>query len=153
MAYGPGTGSAARALQPAELAELLARQRFGAFATQNGSGGPHLSTVAYTWDPGQQVVRVSTLADRPKVRHLQQDPRSALYVASDDFGAYAVAEGKAELSPVSIEPGDEAGLELLAMQPDAPADEEEFLRRMAQARHLTIRLQVTHLYGTALDLP
>lgn len=97
-----------RALQDTELADLLARQRFGALATQKSSGRPHLSTVAYTWDPERQVVRISTIADRLKVRQLQRDPHGALYVASDDFRSYAVAEGEAELSPVSTEPGDEA---------------------------------------------
>jgi hypothetical protein len=62
-----------------------------------------------------------------------------------------VAEGEAELSPVSTEPGDEAGLELLAMQPNAPRDQEAFLRQMVNDRRMTIRLQITHLYGTALD--
>ncbi|MFI7448259.1 TIGR03618 family F420-dependent PPOX class oxidoreductase [Nonomuraea sp. NPDC049714] len=151
MTHGPGTGPAPRALQDAELADLLAHQRFGALATQQSSGHPHLSTVAYTWDPERQVVRISTIADRLKVRQLQQDPYSALYVASDDFWSFAVAEGKAELSPVSTEPGDEAGLELLAMQPNAPADQEAFLRQMVHDRRMTIRLQVTRLYGTALD--
>ncbi|WP_327105595.1 TIGR03618 family F420-dependent PPOX class oxidoreductase [Nonomuraea glycinis] len=152
MSYGPGAGPAPRALQDTELADLLARQRFGALATQKSSGRPHLSTVAYTWDPERQVVRISTIADRLKVRQLQRDPHGALYVASDDFRSYAVAEGEAELSPVSTEPGDEAGLELLAMQPNAPRDQEAFLRQMVHDRRMTIRLQVTRLYGTALDV-
>ncbi len=62
-----------------------------------------------------------------------------------------MAEGEAELSPVSTEPGDEAGLELLAMQPSAPTDQEAFLRQLVSDRRMTIRLQVTYLYGTALD--
>lgn len=152
MSYGPGAGPAPCALQDAELADLLARQRFGALATQESSGHSHLSTVAYTWDPERHVVRISTIAGRLKVRHLQKDPHSALYVASDDFWSYAVAEGEAELSPVSTEPGDEAGLELLAMQPNAPRDQEAFLRQMVNDRRMTIRLQITHLYGTALNV-
>jgi PPOX class probable F420-dependent enzyme len=152
VSYGPGAGPASRALQDAELTDLLARQRFGALATQKSSGQPHLSTVAYTWDPERQVVRISAIADRLKVRHLQRDPHGALYVASDDFRSYAVAEGEAELSPVTTEPGDEPGLELLAMQPSAPTDQEAFLRQLVSDRRMTIRLQVTHLYGTALDV-
>ncbi|WP_336213477.1 pyridoxamine 5'-phosphate oxidase family protein [Nonomuraea sp. LPB2021202275-12-8] len=154
MTYGPGAGPAPRALKDEELAQLLARQRFGALATQKSSGHPHLSTVAYTWDPQQQVIRISTIADRLKVRQLQKDPHSALYVASDDFWSYAVAEGEAELSPVTTDPGDEAGLELLAMQQglDDPADQEAFLRQMVADRRMTIRLRVSRLYGTALDV-
>ncbi|HEX4811299.1 MAG TPA: TIGR03618 family F420-dependent PPOX class oxidoreductase [Nonomuraea sp.] len=151
-AYGPGVGPGARPLTDGELSELLGRQRFGALATSRSGGHPHLSTVLYTWDPAQRVVRISTIDDRLKVRHLHEDPRSALYVASDDFWSYAVAEGEAELSPVTTEPGDEVGRELLAIQSGrvAPAGEAAFLRQMVAGRWLVIRLRVSRLYGTAL---
>lgn len=138
-----------------ELSDLLAKQRFGALSTNKGGGHPHLSTVVYTWDPSQRVVRISTIADRLKVRQLHQDPRCALYVTSDDFGSYAVAEGLAELSPVSSEPGDEVGRELLAMQPPfaEPTDQQAFLRQMVTDRRLVIRLRASALYGTALPMP
>jgi hypothetical protein len=97
-------------------------------------------------------VRISTIADRLEARHLHQDPRCALYVTSDDLSSYAVAEGEAELSPVTTEPGDEVGLELLAMRAGtiAPADETAFLRRMVADRRLVIRIRAARLYGTAL---
>ncbi|TMR89642.1 TIGR03618 family F420-dependent PPOX class oxidoreductase [Nonomuraea basaltis] len=138
-----------------ELSRLLGRQRFGALATSKSGGPPHVSTVLYTWDPGQRVVRISTVADRLKVRQLHKDPRCALYATSDDFWSYAVAEGEAELSPVTTEPGDEVGLELLAMQAGLadPADEMAFLRRLVTDRRLVIRIRVSRLYGTALDVP
>ncbi|MGW4404222.1 pyridoxamine 5'-phosphate oxidase family protein [Nonomuraea sp. NPDC004702] len=146
--------------QPLELPEedlsaLLAGQRFGALATNGGGGRPQLSTVVYTWDPPRRVVRISTVADRLTVRRLHQDPRCALYVTSDDFGSYAVAEGEAELSPVSDRPGDEVGLELLAMQPsfgDA-AGELAFLHRMVADRRLVVRIQARRLYGALLPTP
>ncbi|MEV5557496.1 pyridoxamine 5'-phosphate oxidase family protein [Nonomuraea wenchangensis] len=151
--YAPGTDPAFRSLADDELSALLGRQRFGALATgDDGSGRPQLSTVLYRWDAEQRVVRISTLADRAKVRRLHQDPRCALYVASDGFDAYAVAEGSAELSPVTSEPGDEVGRELLAMQAGLadPADEGAFLRRMVADRRLVIRIRAARLYGTAL---
>ncbi|MEV5328358.1 TIGR03618 family F420-dependent PPOX class oxidoreductase [Nonomuraea fastidiosa] len=139
-----------------QLSGLLAAQRFGALATNQSSGHPHLSTVAYTWDPQQRVVRISTIAGRLKVRRLHKDPRCALYVASDDFMAFVVAEGEAELSPVSTEPGDEVGRELLAMQPPSavsgPGQEEAFLRRMVADQRLVIRIRVSRLYGTSLPI-
>jgi PPOX class probable F420-dependent enzyme len=144
-----------RSLTDEELSALLSGQRFGALATNKSDGHPHLSTVVYTWDPDRRVIRVSTVADRLKVRHLHKDPRSALYVASDDFWSYAVAEGEAELSPVSDQPGDEVGRELLDMQPPfgGSADEETFLRQMVTDRRLVIRLRVKRLYGTVLPTP
>ncbi|MFG1705967.1 pyridoxamine 5'-phosphate oxidase family protein [Nonomuraea sp. M3C6] len=149
---GPGAGPGPRSLTDDELSRLLGEQRFGALATNKSSGYPHLSTVIYTWDPGQLVVRISTIADRLKVRQLHQDPSCALYVASNDFGSYAVAEGAAELSPVSGEPGDEVGRELLAMQPRVD-DEAAFLQQMVADRRLVIRLRASRLYGTALSVP
>ncbi|WP_127935354.1 TIGR03618 family F420-dependent PPOX class oxidoreductase [Nonomuraea polychroma] len=131
------------------MSQLLAQQRFGALATNQSSGHPHLSTVLYTWDPRQRVVRISTIADRLKVRDLHKDPLCALYVTSNDFWSYAVAEGEAELSPVTTEPGDEVGMELLAMQ-TALTDEVAFLQQMVTDRRLVIRLRASRLYGTAL---
>ncbi|NUP00554.1 MAG: TIGR03618 family F420-dependent PPOX class oxidoreductase [Nonomuraea sp.] len=153
--YEPEPGPGARALTDEEMSALLSAQRFGALATNRSSGHPHLSTVVYSWDPRQRVVRVPTVADRVKVRQLHKDPRGALYVASDDFWSYAVAEGEAELSPVSDRPGDEVGQELLAMQPPFghPAGEEAFLRQMVADRRLVIRLRVRRLYGTILPTP
>ncbi|WP_188187025.1 TIGR03618 family F420-dependent PPOX class oxidoreductase [Nonomuraea sp. SYSU D8015] len=150
--YGPGEGPGPRSLTDDELSLLLGQQRFGALATHKSSGHPHLSTVLYRWDPGQRVVRISTIADRLKVRQLHKEPRCALYVTSDDFWSYAVAEGDAELSPVTTEPGDEVGRELLAMQAGLadPADEGAFLRQMVDDRRLVIRIRVSRLYGTAL---
>lgn len=154
-AYGPGAGPGPRPLTDEELSRLLGEQRFGALATNSSGGHPHLSTVVYTWDPDQRVVRVSTVAGRVKVRQLHKDPHAALYAASNDFWSYAVAEGEAELSPVSDEPGDEVGLELLAMQaPFAdPAEKGAFLRQMVADRRMVIRLRVSRLYGTVLPIP
>ncbi|MFG1698986.1 pyridoxamine 5'-phosphate oxidase family protein [Nonomuraea sp. NPDC049309] len=139
-----------------QLSDLLAAHRFGALAANQSSGHPHLSTVAYTWDSRQRVIRISTSAGLLKVRLLHKDPRCALYVASDDFRAFVVAEGEAELSPVSTEPGDEVGRELLAMQPPSavsgPGREEAFLRQVVADQRLVIRIRVTRLYGTSLPV-
>ncbi|WP_113699494.1 TIGR03618 family F420-dependent PPOX class oxidoreductase [Nonomuraea lactucae] len=153
--WEPGAEPGSDSLPDEQLSHLLSSQRFGALATTKGSGRPHLSTVRYTWDPEQRVVRISTVAGRLKARHLHEDPRGALYVASDDFWSFAVAEGLAELSPVSTEPGDEVGRELLAMRHgfDDPAEEATLLRRMVADQRMVIRLRVSRLYGTRLPAP
>ncbi|MEV1244121.1 pyridoxamine 5'-phosphate oxidase family protein [Nonomuraea sp. NPDC050022] len=154
-AYEPGPSS----LPDEDLSHLLSQQRFGALATLDANGRPHLSTVVYDWDSDQRVVRVATVDGRLKVRQLHKDPRAALYVASDDFWSYAVAEGLAELSPVSVEPGDEVGRELLAMRSGRPAGLEDpvgaaaFLGQAVADRRLVIRLRVSRLYGTSLPAP
>ncbi|MGR6915991.1 pyridoxamine 5'-phosphate oxidase family protein [[Actinomadura] parvosata] len=154
MAENYGAEPAPQSLSDEELSGLLAEQRFGALATVKENGRPHLSTVRYAWDARHRVARISTIAGRLKVRQLQKDPRCSLYVAGDDFRAFAIAEGEAELSPVSLEPGDEVGLELLAMQaPFAGAEEElAFLRQVVEDRRLVIRLRVARLSGTSLPV-
>ncbi|WP_200827593.1 pyridoxamine 5'-phosphate oxidase family protein [Thermomonospora echinospora] len=65
-----------------------------------------------------------------------------------------VAEGEAEVSEVTTQPGDAIGRELLPLFGITdPADETEFFEQMVRDRRLVIRLRVTHLYGTALDGP
>lgn len=153
--YGPGRGPGALALSDDVLVRLLGAHRMGALAANKRNGHPHLSTVAYAWDPAQRVARISTTADRAKVRLLRGDPRSALYVSSEDFLSFVVAEGEAELSAVSTVPGDGPGRELLGMVPafDRPQDEAAFLQNMVADRRLVIRLRVSRLYGTAIDVP
>ncbi|MGI8332786.1 pyridoxamine 5'-phosphate oxidase family protein [Actinomadura scrupuli] len=153
--YEPGRGPGALTLTDDALARLLGAHQMGALAVNKRNGHPHLSTVAYTWDPAERVARISTTADRAKVRLLQRDPRSGLYVSSADFLSFVVAEGEAELSAVSTVPGDGPGRELLAMVPafDRPQDEAAFLENMVADRRLVIRLRVSRLYGTAIDVP
>ncbi|WP_410631059.1 pyridoxamine 5'-phosphate oxidase family protein [Amycolatopsis sp. cmx-4-83] len=152
MSYGPGRGPGPSPLADAALSDLLAVHRMGVLALTTAAGTPHLSTVAQHWDPAERVVRISTTADRLKVRLARRRPIGALHVSTPDFLAFAVAEGTAELSPVSEVPGDAAGRELLSL--DGPyeraEDEEAFLKQMVADRRLVLRLRVTRLYGTAL---
>jgi PPOX class probable F420-dependent enzyme len=147
--YEPGRGPGPATFTDADLAMLLGTQQLGALATNKRNGHPHLSTVAYVWNPAARVVRISSTADRAKVRQLAADPRAALYVTRPDFLSFVVAEGEAEVSPVSSVPGDETGRELLAMQPgfERPSDEELFLKHMVEDRRVVIRLAVSRLYG------
>lgn len=133
---------------------MLGAQQFGVLASVKRSGHPHLSTVLYQWDPDERTVRISTTADRLKVRQLRRDPHAALHVAGPDVWSFAVAEGVAEISDASTVPGDATGRELLAMTSalNAPADEAAFLRQLVAERRLVIRLRVSRLYGTALDV-
>ncbi|GAA4365353.1 TIGR03618 family F420-dependent PPOX class oxidoreductase [Actinomadura sp. NPDC048032] len=150
--YGPGQGPGPKPVGEDELSRLLGEQQFGVLATNRKSGHPHVSTVVYTWDPDERVVRISTTADRAKVKQLRRDPRAALHASGPGHLSFAVAEGAAELSAVSEEPGDATGRELLAMTPgfDDPADERAFLEQMVKDRRLVIRLRVARLYGTVL---
>jgi PPOX class probable F420-dependent enzyme len=148
------SGPPPRSLSDEALSGLLARQQFGVLATNKRSGHPHLTTMLYHWDPDGRTVRFSTTADRVKVRQLGTDPRAALHVASDDRWSFAVAEGAAEVSEVTRVPGDAVGQELLGMLPSAarPADASQLLAEWVAERRVVIRLEVSRLYGTALDV-
>lgn len=151
---GPGAGPAPRSLSERELSQLLGTQQFGVLASVKRGGHPHLSTVLYHWDPTERTVRISTTADRLKVRQLRRDPHAALHVTGPNVWSFAVAEGEAEISDVTTAPGDATGRELLAMTPgfDDPADEAAFLRQLVADRRVAIRIRVSRLYGTALDV-
>ncbi|MFD0023392.1 TIGR03618 family F420-dependent PPOX class oxidoreductase [Streptomyces sp. NPDC058382] len=153
--HGPGTGPGPRVLTDAELSRLLQEQRFGVLASVRRTGHPHLTTVHYTWDPEERVVRVSSTADRLKPRQLRTDPHAALHVDGPDVFSFAVAEGEAEVSAPATEPGDAVSRELLSMAPDFadPAEQAAFLDQMVADRRVVIRLRVSRLYGTALDMP
>ncbi|MFJ3503414.1 pyridoxamine 5'-phosphate oxidase family protein [Streptomyces sp. NPDC090135] len=126
-------GPAPRVLTEPELSGLLGRQRFGVLAGVRGTGHPHLSTVLYDWDPEERVLRVSSTADRLKVRRLRRDPHASLHVTGPDVWSFAVAEGEAEI----LDPAHGA----------APGEP------VLPDRRVTILIRVSRLYGTALDIP
>jgi PPOX class probable F420-dependent enzyme len=150
-----GSGPAPRILTDEELVSLLSEQQFGVLATVKRSGHPHLSTVLYHWDPNERVVRISTTDDRLKACHIRNNPRLALHVNGPDIWSFAVAEGDAEVSEVTTEPGDAIGQELLSLTPgfDDPAQEAAFLGQAVKERRVVIRLRAPRLYGTALGIP
>ncbi|MEW1569071.1 TIGR03618 family F420-dependent PPOX class oxidoreductase [Streptomyces sp. NPDC093509] len=145
---------APRPLSDDALSRLLSSQRFGTLATNKSNGHPHLTTRVYSWDAVERIVRFSTTADRVKVKQLRRDPRAALHVPGGDVWSFAVAEGEAEVSEITTAPGDAIGRELLAMIPEGarPQDERAFLEQLVAERRVVIRLKVSRLYGTALDL-
>ncbi|WP_179816116.1 PPOX class F420-dependent oxidoreductase [Allostreptomyces psammosilenae] len=152
---GPAAGPAPRALTEEESSRLLAEQRFGVLASVRRGGQPHLSTVLYHWDPEARLLRVSSTADRLKVRQLRRDPNAALHVTGPDVWSFAVAEGRAEVSEETTTPGDAIGRELLSLTPGFADPEEEaaFLDQLVAERRVVIRIRVSRLYGTALDIP
>jgi PPOX class probable F420-dependent enzyme len=135
-----------------DLARALdfARQHpHGVLVTQKRDGRPQLSNVIYAVsDDG--VVRVSITADRAKAKNLARDPRASLHVTQDDFYAYAVLEGDAELSPVAAAPDDATVDELVdlyhAMLGEHP-DWDDYRRAMVRDHRLVARLRPTHAYG------
>lgn len=127
---------------------VAARHR-GVLLTLRRNGRPQASNVVYAVDGG--MVRISVTADRAKARNLARDPRASLHVTSDDFWRWVVAEGTAELSPVSTTPGDAVGRELAEVyeqvQGKPHPDWDDFHRAMVADRRLVVRLRPEHYYG------
>lgn len=128
---------------------FLAEQRRGVLATIKSSDGrPQLSNIAYAMIDG--AVAISVTDGRAKVANVRRDPRVSLHVTSQDFWTYVVAEGQAELSPVSTEPGDAAGRTLLevyeAAAGTAHPDPDEFFQAMVDDRRLALTFVPTRLY-------
>ncbi|HSK98509.1 MAG TPA: PPOX class F420-dependent oxidoreductase [Euzebyales bacterium] len=136
-------------LSPADARAFLAERHRGVLATIKASDGrPQLSNVAYALIADR--VRVSVTDSRAKTANLRRDPRVSLYVTSDDFWSYVVAEGVAELSPVASSPGDETCRRLLelyeAASGQAHPDPDEFFQAMVDDRRLEISFAVDHVY-------
>ncbi|MGW4475067.1 pyridoxamine 5'-phosphate oxidase family protein [Nonomuraea sp. NPDC004354] len=137
------TGPAPRRLTPEELESLLQEQQFGVLATVKRSGHPAMSTVLYRWSPVERVIRISTTADRLKARQVRNDPHVALHVSGPDVWSFAVAEGQAEVL--------DSPEELLAFAGEV-TDPAAFLEQQALERRVVIKIKLSRLYGTALDV-
>ena len=136
---------------PAALDALVAEHRMGVLVTLKRDGRPQLSNIAYAFE--NRVARISVTADRAKTKNLAADPRASLHVTTPDFWRWAVAEGTAELSALTTEPGDAVGRELLALhdavQGRPHPDPDEFFAAMVADRRLAVRVHVERFYGQA----
>ncbi|MFI6266194.1 PPOX class F420-dependent oxidoreductase [Micromonospora sp. NPDC051006] len=132
------------------LFDLIAGRWLGVLATIKRDGRPQLSTVVYSFDRESGLIRVSVTDDRAKTANLRRDPRASFHVSSEDGWAYAVAEGRAELTPVAADPADDTVEELVgiyrSVQGEHP-DWDDFRRAMVAERRLVLRLHVERTYG------
>jgi PPOX class probable F420-dependent enzyme len=117
--------------------------------TLKADGRPQSSNVMH-WTDDDGVVHVSVTDSRAKVRNVRRDPRVSLHVVADDFWAYAVLEGDAELTPVAASPDDATVDELVryyrALNGEHP-DWDDYRAAMVNDQRLVLRLRPTHAYG------
>ncbi len=128
---------------------FLSQHSHGVLMTIKRDGRPQASNISYHYADG--VARISVTASRAKTKNLHRDPRASLYVTSQDFWRFVVAEGNAGLSEVTTSPGDAAGQELLevynAVSSDPHPNPAEFYEAMVKDERLVIRLAVERAYG------
>ncbi|TWJ26307.1 PPOX class probable F420-dependent enzyme [Micromonospora endolithica] len=137
---------------PEALADLIAGRWMGVLATVKRDGRPQLSTVVYSFDRERSLIRVSVTDGRAKTANLRRDPRASFHVSSEDGWAYAVAEARAELTPVAERADDPTVAELVglyrAVQGEHP-DWDDYRAAMVAERRLVLRLHVERVYGMA----
>ena len=132
-----------------EASAFVSRHHQGVLVTQRRDGRPQLSNILYV--PGaDHSVRISVTDDRAKTKNLRRDPRASLHVTRDDFYAYVVLEGEANLSPVARAADDAVVDELVAMyrlSSGEHPDWDEFRRAMLTQERLVVTLSGVRAYG------
>ena len=138
-----------------ELADALAfarQQRGAVLTTIRRDGRPQLSNVTHrVTDDG--AIEVSITADRAKYANLRRDPRASVHVTSDDFRAYAVIDGDAELLPVAAAPDDatvDRLVELYRAIVGEHPDWDDYRAAMVRDRRTVVHIVPTHAYGYAI---
>lgn len=130
--------------------DLLAHRSRGVLVTQKRDGRPQLSNVGYLYDPAARVALISVTADRAKTRNLRRDSRASLYVTTEDLGAYAVAEGDAELGASTVATDDAAAdglVEHYRALRGEHSDWAQFRAAMVAEHRLLVRLTLSRVYG------
>lgn len=134
------------------LLTLLADRHQGVLTTLKRDGRPQLSNVTYTFDSATGKIRVSITDGRAKTRNLRRDPRASFHVTTPDFGAYVVAEGTAQLTPVATAPTDGTVDELVEVYRAIAGDHPnwtEYREAMVADARLVLTIPVDRVYGMA----
>jgi PPOX class probable F420-dependent enzyme len=132
------------------LVTFLGSQRRGVLVTLKKDGRPQLSVVGHSLDPATRTLRISVTDDRAKTRNLRRDPRATYMVKAPDDSAYVVADGTAELGPVTTDPADAAADDLVDLYRTLAGehpDWDEFRAAMVEQRRLVLRIVIDHVYG------
>jgi PPOX class probable F420-dependent enzyme len=123
--------------------------RRSVLVTMRRDGRPQLSNVLqHVGDDG--VIRVSVTADRAKYHNIAREPWAAVHITSDDFGAYAVIEGPAEVSATAGATDDTVVDELVALYRNLVGehpDWDDYRRAMVTDRRAVVRITPARAYG------
>jgi len=133
-----------------ETALAFAREhRQGVLVTARADGRPQLSNIVHSVG-ADGLVRISITDTRAKTRNARRDPRVSLYITREDFYAYAVIDGTAELSDVTTEPGDAAGLQLQSLYRELAGEHEDwddYFEAMVRDQRLVLTIRPERAYG------
>jgi PPOX class probable F420-dependent enzyme len=131
------------------LWDAIVASNLGTVATIKRDGRPQLSDVSYI--AADRVIRFSTRTALAKVANLRRDPRVSVRVLAPGGAGYAVAEGTAELSPVSERLDDPTVEELIEVYRRIAGQEhpdwDDYRRAMVADGRLVVRIHVERVYG------
>lgn len=135
-------------MEISEALDFVSARKNGVLVTQKRDGRPQLSNITYGL--ATDVIRISITAGRVKYFNLSRDQRASLHVTSDDFWAYVVIEGDAEVSDVATEIDAPEVDELVdyyrAVVGEHP-DWDDYRKAMVADKRVLVRLVPTHAYG------
>jgi PPOX class probable F420-dependent enzyme len=135
-------------MEISEALDFADGRKNGVLVTQRRDGRPQLSNVTFGVTDG--VIKISITATRAKYFNLRRNPKASLYVTRDDFWAYIVIDGDAELSAVPTSSDDPAVEELVtyyrALAGEHP-DWDDYRKAMVADKRVVVTLQPTHAYG------
>lgn len=135
-------------MEMSEALEFVGARKHGVLATQKRDGRPQLSNITYALIDG--VIKISITAGRAKYANLLRNPQASLHVARDDFWAYVVVDGDAEISAVATRPDDPGVDELVdyyrTLAGEHP-DWDDYRKVMVADKRVIVRLKPTHAYG------
>jgi PPOX class probable F420-dependent enzyme len=129
--------------------DFVRAHRQGVLASLKRDGRPQLSNIVYAIDE-DGTIEVSVTDTRAKTANIRRDPRVSLHVSREDFWAYAVIEGNAELTPVAAGPNDDTVNSLVDYYRRTVGehpDWDDYRRAMVDDRRLILRIRPTHAYG------
>lgn len=141
------------ALDP-QLTQWLQQRHQAVLATARRDGTPQTSNILFAFDGDRAQISVTT--SRAKTANMRRHPGVVLHVVGDTFWQYAAVTCTATLGPVSTEPGDQAGRELLALyealahSPHPDAD--EFYQAMVSENRLVATLTPLSAVTSGLTL-
>ena len=131
------------------LKRFVAENRRGVLTTFRRDGSAQMSII--TCGPLQDGVAFSTTEDRAKLRNLRRNPRCSLLVAREDWSAYVVLQGQAQLLSADNTEADELRLALREVYRTAAATEhpdwEEYDRAMVEQRRSAVIVVAEQVYG------
>jgi PPOX class probable F420-dependent enzyme len=135
-----------------ELADALRAARgthHSVLTTIRRDGRPQLSNVLH-YVRDDDVIIVSTTADRAKYKNLRREPWAALKVDGDSVWSYAVLECTADFSDVAARTDDAAVEELVEYfrrTSGEHPDWDDYRRAMVSEQRVVVRLTPTRAYG------